>query len=96
MTASDFDRDATGAHPARCGCAACRGMHQPDDANPSPAAVGGGRSDGGGAPDYAVDALLSGEVWHNDGDGVTLTYTYFDGVPTYYAEDATEQPTSRL
>mgnify|MGYP006960670906 CR=1 FL=1 len=36
MTASDFDRDATGAHPARCGCVACRGVGAPDSAPPPP------------------------------------------------------------
>ena len=51
MTASNFDRDATG---------------------------------------HAVDALLSGGVWRNDGNDVILTYV-FDGVPDYYASDANER-----
>ena len=84
MTASDFDRDATGAHPARCGCVACRGIGAPDIA-PHP------QEAGGGALKRAADALLSGEVWRNDGDGVTLSYTFFNGVPDYYANGASEQ-----
>ena len=83
MTASDFDRDATGAHPARCGCVACRGIGAPDSA-PHP------HEAGSGAPGHAADALLSGEVWRNDGDGVTLSYTFFDGIPDYYASGARE------
>ena len=89
MTASDFDRAATGAHPAHCGCVACRGIGAPDSA-PHPHEAGGGAT-AGAAPGHAADALLSGEVWRNDGDGVTLSYTFFDDVPDYYASGASER-----
>lgn len=39
---------------------------------------------------YYVTALKSGDVWANNGTGVTLTYNFWQSLPSYYSPDSWE------
>lgn len=42
------------------------------------------------APQNKIDALLSGSVWNNSGNGVTITYNFWNALPSYYSGSDTE------
>ena len=39
---------------------------------------------------YYVKALDSGNVWSNNGSGVTINYKFWDSLPSYYSSSSTE------
>lgn len=62
-----------------CGCPACIESSQ----NPTSENLEAPTTNG-------PDALLSGSVWSNDGNGITLTYNFWTSMPSYYAGGDTE------
>lgn len=66
-----------------CGCAACAHAAQNGTSSNNNASLDAPTTNG-------PDQLLSGSVWNNDGNGVTLYYRFSTSIPNYYNSGDTE------
>lgn len=65
--------------PVGCGCAACKAAHMTHQH------IGEPGQDSSSFSSNGPDKLLSGNVWSNNKNGITLKYNFWNSLPSYYS-----------